>query len=590
MPNGFKQAANSAASFRAGLARFRKMYQREGDRAMLTRLESLGRAFEAYYASGQKMARAYIKGGPALGNKMMGSFDKAAEALNESLNPFVKQQIAEMNRALGSVISSLGAIRLILGLIGLALLASLVFGVFVVRSITVPVHQLGEVAEAIAQGDLHQQITCDTRDEIGRLAGSLRRMLDGLVKAIEDSRQKVDNLNSIPAPVMAMDKDFNITYINPAGAETAGKSQDEALGAKCHQLFRNPHCQTAECRVGRAMADSQIHTDETDIQLDDVTLSVMYTGSPIRDGRGNVTGGLEYVADITDLKEQQNNLIQVAVEVTRLAEQLASAASQISASTEQMSASAEQQSAQADSVATTTQQMSSTVQEAAQNAARVADQARQSGSVAQEGGKLANQTVEAINRISDNAKDVGQTVEDLAAKAEQINSVVEVIQDIADQTNLLALNAAIEAARAGDAGRGFAVVADEVRKLAEKTMGATKEVGETVRSIQQASTAAVSRMEDASKIVEDGVQLAHETGDKLSLIVKTATEVGQMVDQIAIAVEEQTSATEEISRNVEGIATASKQSAIAVAETARTAEELSAMATSLTGVAARFKT
>ena len=66
--------------------------------------------------------------------------------------------------------------------------------------------------------------------------------------------------------------------------------------------------------------------------------------------------------------------------------------------------------------------------------------------------------------------------------AEGIGRIMNVISDIADQTNLLALNAAIEAARAGDAGRGFAVVADEVRKLAEKTMTATKEVGDAIRS------------------------------------------------------------------------------------------------------------
>lgn len=75
----------------------------------------------------------------------------------------------------------------------------------------------------------------------------------------------------------------------------------------------------------------------------------------------------------------------------------------------------------------------------------------------------------------------------LGGQAENIGKVLGVINDIADQTNLLALNAAIEAARAGDAGRGFAVVADEVRKLAEKTMLATKEVGNAILAIQNSA-------------------------------------------------------------------------------------------------------
>ena len=53
------------------------------------------------------------------------------------------------------------------------------------------------------------------------------------------------------------------------------------------------------------------------------------------------------------------------------------------------------------------------------------------------------------------------------------------------------------AARAGDAGRGFAVVADEVRKLAEKTMGATREVGETIDAIQGAAQRNMASMGQA---------------------------------------------------------------------------------------------
>ncbi len=96
-----------------------------------------------------------------------------------------------------------------------------------------------------------------------------------------------------------------------------------------------------------------------------------------------------------------------------------------------------------------------------------------------------------ITRMADNLdgfikrlNDTATAVEQLHDRTGEIGGIVKLIKEIADQTNLLALNAAIEAARAGEFGRGFAVVADEVRKLAERTRGATEEISDLVKTVQ----------------------------------------------------------------------------------------------------------
>ncbi|WMW67358.1 methyl-accepting chemotaxis protein [Nitratidesulfovibrio liaohensis] len=121
------------------------------------------------------------------------------------------------------------------------------------------------------------------------------------------------------------------------------------------------------------------------------------------------------------------------------------------------------------------------VARAADEAAASADEAR---AKAEDGASITRETVAASTAVATDAEALRTDMRELGTQVEGIGRIMDVISDIADQTNLLALNAAIEAARAGDAGRGFAVVADEVRKLAEKTMGATREVGEAVTRIR----------------------------------------------------------------------------------------------------------
>lgn len=131
------------------------------------------------------------------------------------------------------------------------------------------------------------------------------------------------------------------------------------------------------------------------------------------------------------------------------------------------------------------------------------------------------------------AKDADEAMRSLADAAHKIGEVVGLITEIASQTNLLALNATIEAARAGDAGRGFAVVAAEVKRLAEQTAKATEDITGQIAGIQGATT--------------------HAAG-ALGAIAETIDEVARISLSISSAVEEQTAALQEISRNTAQVA------------------------------------
>jgi len=222
----------------------------------------------------------------------------------------------------------------------------------------------------------------------------------------------------------------------------------------------------------------------------------------------------------------------------------------------------------------------------AADAANTADDAQ---AKAREGAEGVQRVKEAVVRVEKGAASLHASMADLSRKAESIGGIMAVISDIADQTNLLALNAAIEAARAGDAGRGFAVVADEVRKLAEKTMNATREVGEAIRAIQEGTTASARQVDTAVEAVTQANAQADTAGSSLDEIVRLASGVSAQVRAVATSGQEQAAVSADIVRSLGDVTTISEDTAQAMRDAERSLDDLNTEAQRLGDLVARFK-
>jgi methyl-accepting chemotaxis protein len=291
----------------------------------------------------------------------------------------------------------------------------------------------------------------------------------------------------------------------------------------------------------------------------------------------------------TGFNQVVNNIRNIISKVSTAVQATASAANQISSSTEEMAAGAQEQSAQATEVAGAVEEMTKTIYETTKNTGQATEASKNAGKVAKEGGRVVEETIHGMNRIAEVVRESAETVQALGKSSDQIGEIVQVIDDIADQTNLLALNAAIEAARAGEQGRGFAVVADEVRKLAERTTKATKEIATMIKQIQKDTSGAVESMEQGTKEVESGKQLAEKAGSSLQEIIHGAERVVEIVTQVAAASEEQSSAAEQISKNIESISSVTQQSASGIQQIAHASEDLNRLTLNLQELVAQFK-
>ncbi len=277
----------------------------------------------------------------------------------------------------------------------------------------------------------------------------------------------------------------------------------------------------------------------------------------------------------------QQALLQAAENVDQVVNRLSVATQELAAQVEESNRGTEVQRERVASSATAMEEMNSTVLEVARNAGVASEGSDRAKAKATQGEDIVKQSVESINGVQADTLELKKNMDDLGHQAEAIGAIMTVISDIADQTNLLALNAAIEAARAGEAGRGFAVVADEVRKLAEKTMKATKEVGDAIRGIQDGTHRSLTAVERTTANLNSTTDLVIKSGEALSQIVQEVVGTADQVRSIATAAEEQSAASEEITHSLEDInrmanetATAMQHSAQAVSDLAQQAQEL----------------
>ncbi|OBQ45974.1 methyl-accepting chemotaxis protein [Halodesulfovibrio spirochaetisodalis] len=273
---------------------------------------------------------------------------------------------------------------------------------------------------------------------------------------------------------------------------------------------------------------------------------------------------------------------QAAQELDELVANLTTASSGLDTQIQSTADGVHQQDVRNSETATAMEEMNSTINEVARNAAEAAASVDTVFSEAESGLAIIGESVSTIQNVSTLSAHLTEEMGALGTQVESISDILNVISDIADQTNLLALNAAIEAARAGDAGKGFAVVADEVRKLAENTMEATGRVGNAIQNIQAGTQKNITAMTNTADAVQNATSLVTQSGEAFERIVAKVTPATDQVRAIATAAEQQSSASEEITRAVDEISRISSMTTSKMKDAESAVRDLNAVAESLT--------
>jgi methyl-accepting chemotaxis protein len=411
----------------------------------------------------------------------------------------------------------------------------------VVRKVIQPIGELDATTHAITAGNFDKRVTVRTEDEIGAVGASFNTM----VSSMQQARERLLHEKNL--------------------AESAQKqAQQLSASSEEQRMYLSQSVQK--------MLDAMDRFQSGDLMV-----------------RLDATGTDEIARLYSGFNASVEGIGQLVEQVITATEAALSEAAHISEAAGQMASTAEEQAAQTVQIASSAEEMARTVTENAHSTSQAASIAAQGGSRASGGEMVMVQAITKIRDIARVVEDAATIVQRLGDSSTEIGEIVQVIEEIADQTNLLALNAAIEAARAGEQGRGFAVVADEVRKLAERTAQATKQIGTTIRQIQQETEQAVGGIQKGNSEIQDGLRLAEQAGTSLRSVVADANNVGSLIQTVAFASEQQSGTSEEIAKSIEQMSASVEESSANINEIARGAEQLYAMMQDIMRNAARFR-
>jgi len=255
-------------------------------------------------------------------------------------------------------------------------------------------------------------------------------------------------------------------------------------------------------------------------------------------------------------------LVKIITGIESGADEVAAASGQLSSASQQLAAGSSEQAASIEETSASLEEMAAMTKQNADNSNEARSKMTEAKGV--------------VDRVDRHMNDMAAAIDKISKSSEETGKIIKTIDEIAFQTNLLALNAAVEAARAGEAGAGFAVVADEVRNLA-------------MRAAEAASSTS-GLIENTIQSVQNGSDLTQSTREAFQLNMEIAAKVGDLVDELAAASNEQAQGIDQVNVAVTEMDKVVQSNAANAEESASASEEMSAQAEQMKSMVAELVT
>ncbi len=133
-------------------------------------------------------------------------------------------------------------------------------------------------------------------------------------RALQETNHTLQTLiQASPLPILALDPQGKVTMWNPAAERTFGWSKDEVLGQFLPVVPEDKQDESGGLlrRVlgGEALKDVEVRWQ----RKDGSPLDISFSSAPLKDAKGQITGAMSIIADITERKRIQKTLEEHAI-------------------------------------------------------------------------------------------------------------------------------------------------------------------------------------------------------------------------------------------------------------------------------------
>jgi methyl-accepting chemotaxis protein len=421
---------------------------------------------------------------------LKGDMKKSADDEQAAIEKLVElklrtaQETSDENNHLTSSSTDLMIIFIVIGLI-----VSIGLGIIISKVIGNPIKSLVSVADKLSLGDIDVNVESKTKDEIGTLMQSFKKMVDNIKE------------QSVIANKLAVG-DVSVDVKIKSDKDVMGKSLAEMVNSTKEQASL-----TNKIAEGNLTLNVKVRSEQ------------------------DVMG--------KSLSEMVERLKEIVLNVKEASNNIASGSQEMSSSSEQLSQGSTEQAASAEEASSSMEQMTGNINQNAENAQQTEIIALKSAEDAKEGGKAVAETVDAMKEIAGKIS----IIEEIARQTNllALNAAIEAARAgehgkgfavVASEVRKLAERSQTAAAEISKLSTTSVKVAERAGEMLLKIVPDIQKTAELVQEITAASSEQRSGAEQINNAIQQLNTIIQQNASSSEEMAATSEELASQAEQL----------------------------------------------------------